>query len=73
MLKLFQLCRNIKKGGEEMNNDELQKIYCSRPFKDRNADEYDLNNILDLFIDPTDVLNSPFEYSNTIIKGKMGS
>ena len=52
---------------------ELQKIYNSRPFKIRNADEFDLENILDLFVDPTDGLNGPFEFSNSIIKGKMGS
>lgn len=56
-----------------MTSTELQKIYASRPFKTRNADEYDLSNILDLFIDPTDGLIGPFEYSNSIIKGKMGS
>jgi len=56
-----------------MTSVELQKIYMSRPFKTRNADEYDLSNILDLFIDPTDGLIGPFEYSNSIIKGKMGS
>lgn len=56
-----------------MTTAELQKIYHSRPFKTRNADEFDLENILDLFIDPTDGLNGPFEFSNSIIKGKMGS
>lgn len=56
-----------------MTSVELQKVYVSRPFKTRNADEYDLSNILDLFIDPTDGLIGPFEYSNSIIKGKMGS
>lgn len=56
-----------------MTIKELQAVYHSRPFKTRNADEYDLENILDLFIDPTDGLNGPFEFSNTIIKGKMGS
>ena len=56
-----------------MTVKELQAVYHSRPFKTRNADEYDLENILDLFIDPTDGLNGPFEFSNAIIKGKMGS
>lgn len=54
-------------------NISLFDIYNSRPFKIRNADEYDLENILDLFIDPTDGLTGPFDYSNSIIKGKMGS
>ena len=56
-----------------MTPDELKEVYYSRPFKTRNADEYDLENILDLFIDPTDGLIGPFEFSNSIIKGKMGS
>lgn len=53
--------------------EELKKIYLSRPFKIRNADEYDLNNILDLFVDPTNGLIGPFDFTNSIIKGKMGS
>lgn len=52
---------------------DLQDVYHSRPFKVRNADEYDLENILDLFIDPTEGLNNPFEFENSIIKGRMGS
>lgn len=56
-----------------MITDNLRNVYHSRPFKTRNADEYDLENILDLFIDPTDGLIGPFEFSNSIIKGKMGS
>lgn len=51
----------------------LKDIYTSRPFKIRNADEYDLENILDLFVDPTDGLTGPFDYTNSIVKGKMGS
>lgn len=34
----------------ETKDKDLEKIYLSRPFKTRNADEYDLENILDLFI-----------------------
>ena len=56
-----------------MKTEELEKVYNSRPFKIRNADEFDIENILDLFIDPTDGLNSPFDFTNSIIKGKMGS
>lgn len=56
-----------------MTSIELKDIYNSRPFKTRNADEYDLENILDLFIDPTDGLTGPFDYNNSIIKGRMGS
>lgn len=51
----------------------INKIYQNRPFKVRNADEYDLENILDLFVDPMDGLSTPFDYENAIIKGKMGS
>lgn len=56
-----------------MIDKELENIYYNRPFSIRNADEYDLENILDLFIDPTDGLIGPFDFSNVIIKGKMGS
>ena len=55
------------------NSTKLEEIYLSRPFKTRNADEFDLENILDLFIDPTEGLIGPFDFSNSIIKGKMGS
>lgn len=53
--------------------EELESIFLSRPFKTRNADEFDLENILDLFVDPTNGLMGPFDFSNSIIKGKMGS
>ena len=56
-----------------MTGEELDKIYRVRPFRTRNADEFELQNILGLFIDPTDGLTSPFDYCNSIIKGKMGS
>lgn len=56
-----------------MTSSDLKQIYISRPFKTRNADEYDLENILDLFVDPTDGLVGPFDFTNSIIKGKMGS
>lgn len=52
---------------------QLNELYTSRPFKVRNADEYELIYILDLFVDPTDGLTTPFEYENSIIKGRMGS
>ena len=53
--------------------DEMEEVFISRPFKTRNADEYDLENILDLFVDPTNGLIGPFDFTNSIIKGKMGS
>lgn len=56
-----------------LTTSELTDIFLSRPFKTRNADEFDLENILDLFVDPTNGLNRPFDFTNSIIKGKMGS
>ena len=56
-----------------MEEKILSQIYYSRPFRTRNADEFDLENILDLFIDPTDGLIGPFDFANVIVKGKMGS
>lgn len=56
-----------------MQSENLEKIYYARPFCTRNADEFDLKNILDLFIDPMDGLMGPFDFTNSIIKGKMGS
>lgn len=51
----------------------MKEVYLKRPFKTRNADEYDLSQILTLFVNPISGLNSPFEFENNIIKGKMGS
>lgn len=48
-------------------------FYRSRPFKVRNADEYDLSTVLDLFVDPTESLYNPFDYENVIVKGRMGT
>ena len=52
-----------------MEEKILSQIYYSRPFRTRNADEFDLENILDLFIDPTDGLIGPFDFANVIVKG----
>ncbi|HDL01386.1 MAG TPA: hypothetical protein ENH23_04055 [candidate division Zixibacteria bacterium] len=51
----------------------MEEIFQSRPFKTRNADEFDLGSILSLFVSPIDGLTSPFDYENTIVKGRMGS
>jgi len=51
----------------------MENIFRDRPFKIRNADEYDVANILNLFVSPTEGLTTPFDYENTIIKGRMGS
>jgi hypothetical protein len=48
-------------------------IYKKRPFKTRNADEYNLSDILSLFVNPIDGLRSPVDFENSIIKGRMGS
>lgn len=48
-------------------------IYKNRPFKTRNADEYNLSDILSLFVNPLSGLSSPVDFENSIIKGRMGS
>lgn len=48
-------------------------IYESRPFKIRNAEEYELSQVIDLFVNPLQDLNNPFEFENNIIKGEMGT
>jgi hypothetical protein len=52
---------------------DMEKLFRSRPFKVRNADEYGLEDVLNLFVSPLDGLTTPFEYENSIIKGRMGS
>lgn len=49
------------------------EIFKRRPFKTRNADEYNLNDILSLFVNPIDGLRTPLDFENSIIKGRMGS
>ncbi len=57
-----------------MNKEkEMDVIFRSRPFKIRNADEYDISNVLGLFVSPINGLATPFDYENSIIKGRMGS
>jgi len=51
----------------------MENLFKSRPFKTRNADEFDLSSILNLYVNPTNDLNSPFDYENIIVKGRMGS
>ena len=51
----------------------MENIFKTRPFKIRNADEYDLENILNLFVSPMQGLTTPFDFENTIVKGRMGS
>lgn len=58
---------------KDEKNDIIKDIYINRPFKIRNADEFNQNDILSLFVDPTDSLKTPFEFENTIIRGRMGT
>jgi hypothetical protein len=51
----------------------MEDIYRNRPFKVRNADEYELSQILNLFVSPLSGLVTPFDFENNIVKGKMGS
>ena len=51
----------------------LTDLVLSRPFQTRNADEFPDENILELFVDPTNGVSGPFDYANEIIKGKMGT
>lgn len=51
----------------------MREVYEKRPFKIRNADEYELKDVLELFINPRSSIHNPFEYENSIIKGQMGS
>jgi len=48
----------------------MEKLFKSRPFKTRNADEFDLSSILNLYVNPTNDLNTPFDYENIIVKGR---
>lgn len=48
-------------------------IFANRPFKTRNAEDFDLAQILDVFVNPMNDTRSPFDFENTIIKGEMGS
>jgi len=51
----------------------MESLFRSRPFKTRNADEFDLASILNLYVNPINGLNTPFDYENIIVKGRMGS
>jgi hypothetical protein len=51
----------------------LLTIYEKRPFRNRNAEHFDLAEVLDLFVDPVPGLADPFDFENSIIKGRMGS
>ncbi len=48
-------------------------IFAVRPFKVRNAEDFELSMILDVFVSPLGDARSPFDYENSIVKGAMGS
>ena len=48
-------------------------IYAARPFKARNAEDFELSRILDVFVSPLSDGRNPFDYENSIVKGGMGS
>ena len=48
-------------------------IFQKRPFKIRNAEDFEISKILDIFVNPLDASRSPFDFENSIIKGEMGS
>lgn len=51
----------------------LAQVMEDRPFKVRNADEFDLAEVLHRFINPRSKLYSPFEYESSILRGKKGT
>jgi hypothetical protein len=51
----------------------LLNLYERRPFRSRNAENFDLAEILDVFVDPGPHVSNPFGYDNSIVKGRMGS
>lgn len=51
----------------------MRDVYEARPFQTRNADEFHLADVLSLFVSPNAASASPFDYANTIVKGRMGS
>jgi len=58
---------------ESIKKLKMIETFKKRPFKTRNADEYNLSDILSLFVNPIEGLRSPIDFENSIIKGRMGS
>lgn len=52
---------------------DIGHVLTARPFKVRNADEFDLAEVLHRFINPRSELYSPFEYESSILRGKKGT
>jgi len=51
----------------------MKSLFEKRPFKIRNAEEFELNQVLSLFVHPSGELRNPFEFENSIVKGRMGT
>lgn len=51
----------------------LQRLFNKRPFRNRNAENFDLAEILEVFVDPIPSGVNPFDFENSIVKGRMGS
>lgn len=51
----------------------ITELILKKPFQIRNADEFADQNILQVFVDPTNGVAGPFDYGNEIIKGQMGT
>jgi len=52
---------------------DITDVILKRPFQVRNADEFEDQSILQVFVDPTDGVAGPYDYGNEIIKGQMGT
>lgn len=52
---------------------DISQILTARPFKVRNADEFNLTEVLHRFINPRSELYSPFEYESSILRGQKGT
>lgn len=53
--------------------ESLLRLFNKRPFRNRNAENFDLAEVLDVFVDPVPSGVNPFDYENSIVKGRMGS
>ncbi|MCG3149373.1 MAG: hypothetical protein PCFJNLEI_02833 [Verrucomicrobiae bacterium] len=61
------------KGCHALDSPRAMNLFENRPFKTRNAEEFELNQVLDLFVDPAEGARNPFEFENVIVKGRQGS
>jgi hypothetical protein len=59
-------------GGQE-EFMSLDSLFYSKPFETRNGEDHPITDVLNLYVNPIDGLDSPFDFKNVIIKGRMGS